>query len=145
MNIYSKLKFFHPELNVKSSFPFFLTGVQAGFPSPADNPIEEKLDLHQLLIKNPASTFFVRVEGTSMKNANIHDGDILVIDRALTPQNGKIVLAVLNNEFTVKRIQIEGEKIFLLPENPLFPRIEVTPLTDFQIWGVVSYIIHKAK
>ena len=97
------------------------------------------------MIKHPAATFFLRVEGESMENANIHPGDILVVDRALTPQNGLIIVAVLNGEFTVKRLKKKGNRLYLLPENRTFPEIEITAETEFQIWGVVTFIIHKAR
>ncbi|MCH9613761.1 MAG: Protein UmuD [Chlamydiia bacterium] len=129
--------------NLKLSF--FLTPVQAGFPSPADDYIEDSLDLNELLIKHPAATFFVRVEGESMIDAHIFPGDVLIVDRAITPTNKKIVVAILNGEFTLKRLQIEDGKITLLPENPSFPPIPITPEMDFEIWGVVSYVIHPAR
>ena len=119
--------------------------MKAGFPSPADDHIEEKLDLNRLMIEHPAATFFLRVEGDSMENANIQPGDILVVDRALTPKNEQIVVAILNGEFTVKRMKTQEDRLFLLPENPRFPALEITAETDFQIWGVVTYIIHKAR
>lgn len=125
--------------------PLFEMRVRAGFPSPADDAIEKKLDLNELLIKHPAATFFVRVEGDSMKNSGIHDGDILIVDRSLKPQNRKIVVAILNGEFTVKRVLIKKEGLYLAPENPRYPLIEVTKEMDFEVWGVVSHIIHKAR
>ena len=96
--------------------PFFETGLSAGFPSPAEDYFEQALDLHELLIDHPAATFFVRVEGDSMRDAHIYSGDILIVDRSLTAQNGKIVVALLNGSFTVKRLKIKGKKIFLIPE-----------------------------
>jgi DNA polymerase V len=124
--------------------PFFLSKVQAGFPSPADDYIEKQLDLNELVIKHPSATFFVKVEGDSMCDAGILSGDVLVVDRSIEPSNGKIVVAVLNGEFTVKRIQIAAKGICLLPANAAFPVIEVSSESDFQVWGVVTYIIHKA-
>lgn len=139
-----KLEFYKAENNSKLSLPLFSAHVQAGFPSPADDYIEKKLDLNELLIKHPAATFFVRVEGDSMINANIKSGDVLIVDRACTPSDNKIVVAVLNGEFTVKRIHKKDTQLFLVPENRNFPRIEVTAEMDFEVWGVVTYIIHKA-
>lgn len=130
--------------NIPPSVLFFETGVAAGFPSPADDYAECSLDLQALLVKHPAATFFVRVEGDSMKDAGMQTGDILVVDRALTPQSGKIVVALIDGEFTVKRFKITGEKIYLAPENPRYPSIEVTERSDFQIWGVVTYVIHRS-
>lgn len=125
--------------------PLYLSGVAAGFPSPADDYIERKLDLNELIVKNPASTFFVRVEGHSMVNAGIHSGDILAVDRSLPPTNGKIVVAIINGEFTVKRILIEAGGIILESENRDYPDIKVDPESDFQVWGIVTYVIHQAK
>ena len=129
----------------KQPLPFFLSGVAAGFPSPADDYIEKQLDLNELIVKHPASTFFVRVEGHSMVNAGIHSGDILAVDRSLEPASGKIVVAVINGEFTVKRIRIEADGVVLEAENSAYPAIKVSPESDFQVWGVVTYVIHQAK
>jgi DNA polymerase V len=123
--------------------PYFDTGLTAGFPSPAEDYFERPLDLHELLIEHPAATFFVRVEGDSMKGAGMHSGDILVVDRSLTPQSGKIVVALLNGEFTVKRLKIDGKKIYLKAENSNYPIIEVPEASDFQVWGIVTYVIHR--
>jgi DNA polymerase V len=123
--------------------PFFDVGLAAGFPSPAEDYVERPLDLHELLVEHPAATFFVRVEGDSMKGAGMQSGDILIVDRSLAPQSGKIVVALLNGEFTVKRLKIECQKIYLIPENPLYPAIEATAEMDFQVWGVVTYVIHR--
>lgn len=125
--------------------PFFVVPVQAGFPSPADDYREQNLNLNEYLIPHPASTFFVRVEGNSMCNAGIHSGDILIVDRSLEPTNGKIVIAVVNSEFTVKRIRIEQNRLYLEPANPNFSSIEISPQSDFQIWGVATYVIHKCS
>jgi DNA polymerase V len=130
-------------LPASSPLPFFDGGIMAGFPSPAEDYAELPLDLHELLISHPAATFFVRVEGDSMKGAGMQSGDILVVDRSLAPQNGKIVVALLNGEFTVKRLKMEEKKVYLIPENPRYPTLEVTAESDFQIWGVVTYVIHR--
>jgi DNA polymerase V len=126
------------------ALPFFDVGLKAGFPSPAEDYVEHPLDLHELLIEHPAATFFVRVEGDSMKGAGMQSGDILIVDRSLAPQNGKIVVALLNGEFTVKRLKMEDKKICLTSENPRYPPIEVAAESDFQVWGVVTYVIHRA-
>lgn len=123
--------------------PFFAVPVQAGFPSPAEDYLEQNLDLNEYLIQHPAATFFVRADGESMKGAGIHSGDILIVDRALSASNGKIVIAVINGEFTVKRIRMTKDQLFLEPENPDFKPIEVKEGTDFRVWGVVTYVIHK--
>lgn len=139
------LKFYIPEVKQGDPLPLFSSAVKAGFPSPTDDHIEGTLDLNELMIKHPAATFFLKAEGESMKNAGILPGDILVVDRALSPENGKIVVAVLNGEFTLKRIKMEKKRLYLIAENPQFPPLEITPEYDFQVWGVVTYIIHKAS
>ncbi len=119
----------------------FLNPVKAGFPSPADDIVERTLDLNKFLIRHPASTYFVRVEGSSMKDAGIATGDILVVDKALDPQNGKIVIASIDGEFTVKRVVKINDELFLVAENPEFEPIKVNPEDDFQIFGVVIHVI----
>ena len=138
-----KLTIYHPQYDKKANIPLFSNPVKAGFPSPADDHIEQKLDLNEYLVKHPAATFFVRVEGNSMENAGIFHEDILIVDRALPPEDGKIIVAILNGEFTVKRIKMVHKKLFLIPENPRFSPVEVTEEMDFQIWGIVTYAIHK--
>ena len=117
--------------------------IPAGFPSPADDFLEKRLDLNDYLVKNKAATFLVRVEGTSMENAGIFDGDVLVVDRSIEASDGKIILGVLNGEFTVKRISMQKGRLFLVPENQQFKPIEVTEEMDFKIWGVVTFALHK--
>jgi DNA polymerase V len=126
-------------------FPLFLSSVEAGFPSPADDFIEMQLDLNRLVVKNAAATFFVKVAGDSMIDAGIRSGDLLVVDRSLAPASGKIVVAIIHGEFTVKRIKITKNKIFLVPENRSYPTLEMHPESDFQVWGVVTYVIHQAS
>ena len=122
--------------------PFYQSSVSAGFPSPAENDIENELDLNELLIKHPVATFFLRVAGESMIYAGIHHGDILIVDRSLEPGNGKIVIASLNGELTVKRLRKHQGRIYLMAENEKYPPIEITEETDFLIWGVVTNVIH---
>ena len=129
----------------ESVLPVFLSGVQAGFPSPADDYIEDQLNINELLVQHPAATFFVRVEGESMRDANILTGDILVVDRSLEASNNKIVIAIINGEFTVKRFIKNKSGVFLVPENPKYPSFKMDGDSDLQIWGVVTYIIHKAR
>ncbi|MCH8569261.1 MAG: translesion error-prone DNA polymerase V autoproteolytic subunit [Balneolales bacterium] len=125
--------------------PLYQDSVQAGFPSPAQDHLEKELDLNEHLITNPVSTFFVRVQGESMADAQIHTGDILIVDRSMEPIHNRIVVAILNGEFTVKRLYKKDNELMLLPENDAFQPIVITPETDFEVWGVVSWIIHKAK
>lgn len=127
------------------SLPFFTSCISAGFPSPADDYIERHLDLNELIVKHPAATFFVRVKGDSMQDAGILSGDILVVDRSLTPSNGKIIVAIIDGEFTVKRILIKEHIIYLAAENAAYSPIKVNPNSQFQVWGVVTYVIHKAS
>ena len=124
---------------------FFDNQVPAGFPSPAQDYIDLDLDLHNYLVKNPSSTFCVRVTGESMRDAGINSGDIMLVDRSLDPKNRSIVLAVVDNEFTVKRVNVSEEGLFLMPENADFNPIKITSEMNFQVWGVVTYIIHKAN
>jgi DNA polymerase V len=125
--------------------PLYSSRVQAGFPSPADDYIEAHLDLNEHLIKHPAATFFVKAEGQSMIGAHIQPGDLLVVDRSITPSHGKIVIAAIDGELTVKRLYQQSGKIQLLPENPEFPPIEITEHSDLVIWGVVTHVIHQTS
>lgn len=132
-----------PSCDSEQPLPAFLSAVQAGFPSPAEDYIENQLDLNDLVVKRPAATFYVRVEGESMSDANIHSGDILVVDRSAEASSGKIIVAVINGEFTVKRFILKDNGAYLMPENPKYPALKVDSVSDFQIWGVVTYVIHK--
>ncbi|ANJ68258.1 hypothetical protein A9404_03610 [Halothiobacillus diazotrophicus] len=123
--------------------PLYGSRVSAGFPSPADDYLEDTLDLNEHLIAHPAATFMVRVSGDSMLGAGIHPGDVLVVDRALEATDGRIVIAVLDGELTVKRLSLKGTTVRLLPENPDYAPIVVREAQDFQIWGVVTSVIHK--
>ena len=117
--------------------------VSAGFPSPSSDYLEGKLDLNEHIIKNPPATFFVRVSGDSMTGAGIYPDDILVVDRSEEATSGKIVIAVINGELTVKRLKLSRGGAQLLPENTNYTPIIITPEMDFQIWGVVTFVIHK--
>lgn len=123
--------------------PLYTSTVPAGSPLPADEHIADQLDLNELLIKHPTASFFVRVTGESMLNAGIHHNDILIVDRSLEPSNGKIVIAALNGQLTVKRLQKTSDgKIFLMPENEEFSPLEIKAEHDIYIWGVVTNVIH---
>lgn len=124
--------------------PLYGSTVRAGFPSPADDYIETMLNLNEYLIKHPAATFLVKASGDSMVNAGIQSGDILVVDRSLEATHGKIVIAALNGELTVKRLWQQQGKVQLRAENPNFSAIEVTEEFDMVIWGVVTHVIHTA-
>jgi len=123
--------------------PLYSSTVQAGFPSPADDHMEAKLDLNELLIKHPTTTFFVRVAGDSMINAGINNKDILIVDRSLEARDGQIVVAAFDGQLTVKRLKKEKDKIYLMPENENFPPIEVKQDNDVHIWGIVTNVIHS--
>ncbi len=133
-----------PHLETRRPLPLFLTPVKAGFPSPAEDFVEGKLDLNEHLIRHPAATFFVRVNGDSMKGAGICPGDILIVDRSLEAESGRIIIAVINGEFTVKRLARKNQDIYLEAEHPNYPPIHIEKDWDFQVWGVVTYIIHQA-
>lgn len=122
--------------------PLYQFRVSAGFPTSGDDDVERKLELNEHLIKNPDTTFFLKVSGSSMIKAGIHHHDILIVDRSLEPSDGKIVIASLNGELTVKRIHRQGNRLFLMPENDDFKPIEVTEHTELRIWGVVTCVIH---
>ena len=123
--------------------PFFDTKVQAGFPSPAEDHLEQRLDLNTLVIKNPSATFFVRVAGESMKDVGITDGDILVVDRSIENWENRIVVAVIDSEFTIKRFTTKQGTVILEAENPNYPSIKIMPEMDFSVWGVVRWTLKK--
>ena len=118
-------------------------GISAGFPSPADDFKEIRISLDKELVKNQESTFYARVSGDSMLGAGIDDGDLLVIDKSLSPENGKIVVCFIDGEFTVKRIKKEEDRLYLMPENKKYKRIEIKEENELIIWGVVEYVIKK--
>ncbi len=115
----------------------------AGFPSPADDYLELKLDLNSLLIKHREATFFLRVEGDSMIGAGIHSGDLIIVDRALQAQHKKVVVAVLDGELLIRRLSLQGSEVSLLAENSNYPAIVVSESTAFEIWGTVTNVIHE--
>ncbi len=130
---------------LKLKLPLFLARTPAGrWPSPADDYIEERIDLNRKLIKHPNATYLVRVMGDSMINARIEEGDFLIVDRAMETGHGDIVLAVLNGEFTVKRLVRQMNRLFLVAANPKYPPCEITPEMGFEVWGKVTYIFHPA-
>lgn len=132
------LEFYIPDYSTSLELPFIDVGISAGFPSPADDFIELSIDLNKQLIKNKDTTFFAKVKSHSMKNAGIFDGDLLIIDKSLEPQNNKIAICQIDGEFTVKRIKIEKGVVWLIAENEEYAPIKVTPENDFIIWGIVT-------
>lgn len=138
-----KLTFFTPDLESELRIPFVKDGVSAGFPSPAADFMEDSIDLNKALSENPLATFYIRVNGNSMIDAGINHEDVLVIDRSLEPQNNKIAICFIDGEFTVKRIQLEKDCLYLMPENPNYSPIKVTEENQLIIWGIVTYVIKK--
>lgn len=137
------LTIIQPDFSASIEKPLFLSKVPAGFPSPADDYLEGKLDLNEHLIKHKSATFFVRVAGDSMLGAGIHDGDLLIVDRALEAQNKSVVVAVVNGEFTVKRIKKQHGRVWLMPENKNYQPMEMLEGSELEVWGVVTNVIHK--
>jgi len=123
--------------------PMYSNKVAAGFPSPADDYLEDKIDLNQYLVKHPAATFLVRASGESMINAGIFPDDILVVDRSLKAEDGKVVIAVVDNELTVKRYRKRGKSIVLEPENEAYDPIIISEESEAFVWGVVTNVIHN--
>ena len=133
---------FFPLARTHYSLPLYTCPVSAGFPSPAEDYLEGKLDLNKHLIEHPAATFFVRVSGDSMLGAGIHCGDLLIVDRALEATDGRVIIAVVNGELLVKRLHIKGKYLSLIADNPNYPPLQITAETEFQTWGVVTNVIH---
>jgi DNA polymerase V len=133
---------FQPQNQSKIDLPIYESAVSAGFPSPADDYLEGVLDLNQHLIKHPAATFFLRVVGDSMIRVGIHPGDLLIVDRSLEAKDGRVVIAVVNGELLVKRMRIKSKQIYLVAENPKYSNLLITEAMDFQVWGVVTNVVH---
>ena len=127
----------------KSKIPLLNDSVSAGFPSPADDYTEENIDLNEHLISNPFSTFFLRVKGESMINAGIKDNDLVIVDKSLTARPGNIIIAMIDGEFTIKRLSIKNNELYLKSENHNYPDFRFKNHIDVQIWGVVIYSIHS--
>jgi DNA polymerase V len=127
----------------KPLLPLYGHSVQAGFPSPAEDDVETHLNLHDYVVHHPAATFFLRAKGQSMREAGIHDGDLLVVDRSLEPANGRIVIAAVDGELTVKRLYKKGNSVVLQAENPDYPDINIPAESELHIWGVVTNVLHQ--
>lgn len=140
-----KLQFFAVNALGPSRPLAYYPSVPAGFPSPAQDYLQNKIDLNEHLIEHPAATFLVRVQGDSMIDANLYDGDLLLVDRSIEPRNRHIVVAILNGEFTVKRLIKSGGDVFLKAENKAYRPIEIRDGMDFEVWGVVKHIIRDAR
>jgi DNA polymerase V len=138
-----KLVFFHPDFESEIRIPMINEGVSAGFPSPAADFMENSIDLNAALSENPLATFYIRVNGNSMTDAGIHDKDVLVVDRSIEPRDNAIAVCFLDGEFTVKRIQLDKDCLYLMPENQNYSPIKVTEDNILIIWGIVTYVIKK--
>ena len=130
--------------NKKTVTPLFLDSVSAGFPSPATDYMENKLDLNEHLVKHPTATFIVKASGPSMIEAGISSGDLLIVDRSIVPRNNNIVIASIFGDLTVKKLHKKGSTLFLLSANNQYPSIEIKEEMECFLWGVVTYVIHKA-
>lgn len=140
----SALFLFHPSLTPpRLPLPLFAYPVRAGFPSPAEDYVSEHLDLNEHLIANKEATFYLRAKGNSMIGAGIQDGDLLVVDRSVMPTHRSVVIAVLDGEFTCKRLYRRAGRIRLIAENPDFPPIDLNDGQQLQVWGVVTSVIHR--
>lgn len=135
------IDFFVPSTSKAIQLPLVQEGISAGFPSPANDFLDISIDLNKELIKHPSTTFYGRVRGDSMINAGLSDGDLLIIDKSLDPKNDKIAVCFIDGEFTVKRIKIEQNKLWLIAENEKYKPIEVTEDNEFMIWGIVTTVI----
>lgn len=134
-----------PDLRTKLELPLQNCSVPAGFPSPAEDYVEHKLDLNSYLVTHPAATFFVRASGNSMTGANIHDGDLLIVDRSLEAAHDDIVIAVVHGEITVKRLHYLRGEVALIPENDSYKKIFINEHSELHIWGVVTNVIHCVR
>lgn len=124
-------------------YPLYGCKINAGFPSPADDYIESWLDLNEHLVKHKAATFFLRVKGDSMKGANIHDGSLLIVDKAAEPKHGDIVVVAMDGEFIVKRLYRRDGVVKLQAANEAYPEILIKPESDLVVWGVVQHVVHS--
>jgi DNA polymerase V len=134
-----------PDFRTKLELPLQNCSVPAGFPSPAEDYVEHKIDLNSYLVTHPAATFFVRASGNSMTGANIHDGDLLIVDRALEAIHNDIVIAVVHGEITVKRLHYLRGEVALIPENDSYKKIFINEHSELHVWGVVTNVIHCVR
>lgn len=134
-----------PDQNADTSqtAPLYLSSVSAGWPSPAEDYVDSEINLHELAVRNPAATFFLRAAGESMIGVGIHDGDLLIVDRSLEAANNRVVIAAIDNELLVKKLTRRKNRVYLAPANRDFPEIDITDREYVYIWGVVTYVLHK--
>ena len=143
LNSNTCLEIFSANTETELSLPFIEKGISAGFPSPADDFLDTSIDLNKALITNPNTTFIARVKGNSLQDADIENGDLVVIDRSLEPTNGRIAICAIDGEFTAKFIKIEKDCCYLIAANENFKPIKVTAENEFLIWGIVTNVIKK--
>ena len=145
MKVINKHKIYKAENNKSLLVDFHITSVNAGFPSPAEDHLDVSLDLNEYLIKHPSATFYIYAKGDSMIEDGIYSGDIMIVDRSLSPKSKDIIIAVIDGDFTVKCFYIKIVKIYLMPSNKNYKSISITNDMDFQIWGVVTHTIHHCR
>ncbi|MFL2598468.1 MAG: LexA family protein [Flavobacteriaceae bacterium] len=138
-----KLIFFNPNHDVRKQIHMAQEGVSAGFPSPADDFKELRISIDQEVVRNEEATFYARVTGVSMQEAGLDDGDLLVIDRSLEPQNDKIAVCFIDGSFTVKRLKVDVDCVYLMSENKNYKPIKVSEGDELLIWGIVTYVVKK--
>ena len=138
-----KLVFFQPDAEHQKKIHWAKEGISAGFPSPADDFKELRISIDQEVVRNEAATFYARVSGESMQGAGLDHGDLLVIDRSIEPKDNKIAVCFVDGEFTVKRLKVEANCVYLMPENEKYPPIKVTEENELIIWGIVTYVVKK--
>ena len=137
------IAFFKPDDSNPHHIALASEGISAGFPSPAEDHNEQKISLDKVLVKNKEATFYAKVSGQSMIGAGLDDGDLLIVDRSQNPEHNKIAVCFIDGEFTVKRLKVTEEGVFLIPENPKYEPIKVNEENHFQIWGIVTHVIKK--
>lgn len=140
-----KIEIFSIDLSSSLPLPYANEGIRAGFPSPAQDYLQQAIDLNKELIRHPASTFYGRVVGDSMSGEGIEEGDILVIDKSLELTDDDLAVCFIDGEFTVKRVRLEQDAAYLIPSNPKYPTIKVTADNNFLVWGIVTYTIKKNR
>lgn len=143
MPAHKKISIHPPNYQSEIKIQFISDSVSAGFPSPANDFMEDTIDLNKELTNNPLATFYIKVKGDSMINAGINDKDVLVVDRSLEPAHNKIAICFIDGAFTVKRIRLENKTLQLLPENEKYEPITITQENQLIIWGIVTYVIKK--
>lgn len=140
-----RLKLYSTDTLSSLELPFAEEGVRAGFPSPAQDYMENSIDLNRDLVRHPESTFYARVAGNSMIDADLNEGDILIIDKSLEAKSGDVAVCVVNGEFTVKTLDINEDRVVLQPANDEYQPIVITEADNFEVWGVVTYVIKSLK